>query len=86
MDFDTICETRSDGEFTGKITNISAHGCQLVHEVALEKGDRVVIRLPIAGRIEAFLVWSHNGRSGFEFERVIRETDFAVMVDKIVTI
>ncbi len=83
VDFDTICETRKDGEFSGKITNVSAHGCQLVHEVALIKGDRVVVRLPVAGRIEAFLIWSHSGRSGFEFERVIRPDDFMAMLDKM---
>ncbi|MEP3224488.1 MAG: PilZ domain-containing protein [Parasphingorhabdus sp.] len=83
VDFDTICETRKDGEFSVKLSNISAHGCQFVHETELNKGDRVVIRLPVAGRIEAFLVWSHSGRSGFEFERVIREPDFLALLDKM---
>jgi len=83
VDFDTICETRKDGEFSAKVSNVSARGCQIVHEVELQKGDRVVVRLPEAGRIEAFLIWSHGGRSGFEFERVIRDEDFAAMLDKI---
>ncbi len=83
VDFTTICESRKDGEFNVKMTNVSAHGCQLVHEVELDKGDRVVVRLPVAGRIEAFLIWSHNGRSGFEFERVIRQDEFMEMIDKI---
>ena len=83
VDFTTICETRKHGEFSVKVTNVSAHGCQIVHDVELAKGDAVVVRLPVAGRIEAFLIWSHNGRSGFEFERVIRPDDFMVMLDKI---
>ncbi len=83
VDFNTICESRKDGEFNVKMTNISAHGCQLVHEVEINKGDRVVVRLPVAGRIEAFLIWSHNGRWGFEFERVIRPDEFMEMIDKI---
>lgn len=83
VDFETICETRKDGEFSVKLSNISAHGCQFIHTVELNKGDRVIVRLPVAGRIEAFLVWSHSGRSGFEFERVIREPDFVAMLDKI---
>ena len=83
VDFATICESRKDGEFDVKMTNVSAHGCQLVHDVELNKGDRVVVRLPIAGRIEAFLIWSHNGRSGFEFERVIRQDEFMEMIDRI---
>ena len=83
VDFQTICETRKDGEFKVKISNVSARGCQIVHDVDLQKGDRVIVRLPEAGRIEAFLVWSHSGRSGFEFERVIRDEDFMAMLDKI---
>jgi len=83
VDYSTICESRKDGEFDVKMTNVSAHGCQIVHEVSLIKGDRIVVRLPVAGRIEAFLIWSHNGRSGFEFERVIRPDEFMEMIDKI---
>ncbi|MBF6602566.1 MAG: PilZ domain-containing protein [Sphingorhabdus sp.] len=83
VDFATIGETQKHGEFAVKLSNISARGCQIVHETKLNKGDRVVVRLPVAGRIEAFLVWSHSGRSGFEFERVIREPDFVAMLDKM---
>ncbi|GAB5489403.1 MAG: hypothetical protein Pars2KO_29730 [Parasphingorhabdus sp.] len=83
VDFSTICDSRKDGEFSVRMTNVSAHGCQLVHDVELKKGDRVVVRLPVAGRIEAFLIWSHNGRSGFEFERVIRPDEFMEMIDTI---
>ena len=83
VNFETMCETCKDGEFLVRLSNISAHGCQFTHEVELNKGARVVVRLPITGRIEAFLVWSHNGRSGFEFERIIREPDFIAMLDKV---
>ncbi len=83
VEFDIVCETRQHGEFPAKMTNISAHGCRLVHEVPLAKGDRVEVRLPVAGRLEAFLIWSHGGRSGFEFERVIREEDFLTMLDQL---
>ncbi|MEW4466747.1 PilZ domain-containing protein [Parasphingorhabdus sp. JC815] len=83
VDFETICETRKYGEFLIKLSNISAHGCQFVHEVELNKGDRVVVRLPVVGRIEAFLVWSHHGRSGFKFERIIREADLDAILNKV---
>lgn len=83
IDFDTICETREDTEFPVKVSNISARGCQIIHSAAMAKGDRLVVRLPVAGRIEAFLVWTHEGRSGFEFERVIRQPDFMAMLDKM---
>ncbi len=83
VNFETICEARKHGEFSVKITNVSAHGCMIEHDVELSKGDPVIVRLPVAGRIEAFLVWSHEGRSGFEFERIIRQPDFMAMLDEI---
>ena len=75
VDFETICEFQSGQEKQIRITNISAHGLMV--------GEILEIRLPVTGRIEAYLVWSHQGRCGFEFERVIREPDFVAMIDKI---
>ncbi len=83
VDFETICEFHPDQEKLIRITNISAHGLMVGEILEMEKGDRVIVRLPVAGRIEAYLVWSHQGRCGFEFERVIREPDFVAMIDKI---
>jgi len=77
VDFETICEIQPDREIPVHIANISAIG------MMLEKGDRITVRLPVTGRIEAYLVWSHQGRHGFQFERVIREPDFVAMLDKI---
>ncbi|WP_417594746.1 PilZ domain-containing protein [Parasphingorhabdus sp.] len=83
VDFETICESHPDQEIRVKITNISAHGMMLGAVLDMAKGDRITVRLPVAGRIEAYLVWAHEGRCGFEFERVIREPDFVAMLDKI---
>ena len=83
VDFETICDLPSDEEISVLISNISAHGMMVAEALDMDKGDRMTVRLPVAGRIEAYLVWSHQGRCGFEFERVIREPDFVAMLDKI---
>lgn len=83
VDFQTICENRRDGEFAVQITNISAHGCQIVHETSLDKGDRIIVRLPNVGRIEAVLIWMHGGRSGFEYERILRQDEFMALLDEV---
>jgi hypothetical protein len=83
VDFETICEFHSHQEIRVRISNISANGMMLADPIDMAKGDRLVVRLPVAGRIEAYLVWSHQGRHGFKFERVIREPDFYAMLDKI---
>ena len=82
VDYRTVAELPCGDEIRVRIANISAHGMMLTDAIEMAKGDRLVVRLPVAGRIEAFLVWSHQGRHGFEFERVIREPDFVAMLDK----
>lgn len=83
VDFETICEFHPNQEMTVRIANISANGMMLVDPIDMAKGDRLTVRLPVAGRIEAYLMWSHEGRHGFKFERVIREPDFVAMLDKM---
>ncbi|WP_417621607.1 PilZ domain-containing protein [Parasphingorhabdus sp.] len=83
VDFETICEIHPNQEIRVHIANISANGMMLGEVMGMAKGGRVTVRLPVVGRIEAFLVWSHQGRSGFKFERVIREPDFVTMLDHI---
>tara|TARA_R110000850_G_scaffold88907_3_gene190685 strand:+ start:3007 stop:3324 length:318 start_codon:yes stop_codon:yes gene_type:complete len=83
VDYQTICELHPDREIRVHIANISANGMMLVDPIDMAKGDRLTVRLPVAGRIEAFLVWSHQGRHGFKFERVIREPDFMAMLDQM---
>jgi hypothetical protein len=84
VDYLTLFEAANGREFHAKLMNISARGFMMSEQTEMEKGDRIFIRLPHVGRIEAFLIWSHEGRSGFEFERVIRESDFYQLIDTIV--
>jgi len=49
----------------------------------LGRGERVTVRLPQIGRIEAFLVWTDGSRAGFQFERIIRQDDFAKMIRQL---
>ena len=49
----------------------------------LSRGERVTIRLPEVGRIEAHLIWATEGRSGFQFERIIRLDDFVRIIEAL---
>ena len=62
------------------ISNISAHGFMADTPLDLGRGERVTVRLPNVGRIEAHLIWNTGERAGFQFERIIRLDDFAVMI------
>ena len=49
----------------------------------MDRGDRVIVRLPVVGRIEAHMVWNANGKAGFQLERVIRLPDFMKMLEHV---
>jgi len=80
-EFKVIAEHRQLGDVHLNIVNVSAQGFMAKGLSGMERGERVVMRLPIIGRIEAHLIWSHEDRAGFQFERIIRMDDFAKLVD-----
>jgi hypothetical protein len=49
----------------------------------LQRGDRIIIRLPVVGRIEAYVIWTRDSRAGFQFERIIRLDDFVAIIDQL---
>lgn len=73
-------EHRRLGELMIDIANISAHGFMAANALDLGRGERLTIRLPVAGRIEAHLIWNTGDRAGFQFERIIRFDDFSAMM------
>ncbi len=83
VDYPVMAEHRQRGDVRLKITNISANGFMIEDACDLGKGERVTIRLPGIGRIEAFLVWNSGERAGFQFERILRLDDFLRTIDAI---
>ncbi|HEX7751532.1 MAG TPA: PilZ domain-containing protein [Novosphingobium sp.] len=82
VDHTVIGEHRSAGDVRLRIVNLSDHGFMAQGEIpALSRGERVSIRLPVIGRIEAHLIWATDDRAGFQFERILRPRDFAQMID-----
>jgi len=83
VDFEAICEHRTRGDVKLRISNISAHGFMIADAPALARGDRLIIRLPVVGRIEAYCMWTADKRAGFQFERIIRMDDFMAMIQQL---
>lgn len=82
-DFPVIVEHFTRGDLRLHICNISAHGFMVDDAQGLGRGDRVMIRLPIVGRIEAYVIWTIDQRAGFQFERIIRLDDFMLLADEL---
>lgn len=83
VDYTVIAEHRQLGELSLHIVNISAQGFMSQGALSLERGERIVMRFPVIGRIEAHMIWLHEGRAGFQFERIIRIDDFLKLVDTL---
>lgn len=83
VDFPVIVEHFSNGDLNLHVCNISAHGFMVDDAHNLARGDRIIIRLPVVGRIEAYVIWTRDRRAGFQFERIIRLDDFIAMIDTL---
>ena len=83
VDHKVIGEHRRLGDVHSHIVNISAHGFMANGPLDLSRGERVVIRLPEVGRIEAHLIWPTDHRSDFQLERITRLDDFMRMNDTL---
>ena len=83
VDHRVIGEHRLLGDIQLHIINLSAHGFMVEGATELSKGERVTIRLPGIGRIEAHLIWIAETRAGFQFERIIRLEDFVRLIDAV---
>ncbi|WP_252257772.1 PilZ domain-containing protein [Erythrobacter aurantius] len=83
VDFPVIVEHFAHGDLNLHVCNISAHGFMVDDAERLNRGDRVIIRLPVVGRIEAYVIWTRDKRAGFQFERIIRLDDFVAIIDTL---
>lgn len=83
VDHPVIGEHRQLGDVHLHIVNLSAHGFMVQGETSLSRGERVVIRLPVIGGIEAHVIWQTDDRTGFQFERIIRLDDFVALIDAV---
>ena len=83
VDYRVIGEHRQQGDVLMHVVNISANGFMTDGELAMDRGERVTIRLPEVGRIEAFVIWNNAERAGFQFERILRLEDFMKMIDAL---
>ncbi len=78
-----IAESKAHGDKNIHIVNVSAHGFMIDNNPGYERGERVELRLPIIGRIEALVIWTVENRAGFQFERVLRLPDFMALLEKV---
>ena len=82
-DYIVTAEHRKIGEVQLHIINVSAQGFMVRGLPEMGRGERFVMTLPVIGRIEAHLVWVHDDRAGFQFERIIRNDEFMKLIDAL---
>lgn len=83
VDHPVIAEHHDKGDMRMHIANLSANGFMIDDAQDLSRGERVIIRLPVIGRIEAYCIWSRDNRAGFQFERIIRVDDLVELINSL---
>lgn len=83
VDYTVIAEHLMHGDVKLRVSNISAHGFMIDDAENIARGDRLIIRLPAVGRIEAYCIWLTPDRAGFQFERILRLDDFQLMISEM---
>ena len=83
VDYRVIGEHRVHGDVMMHVVNLSANGFMVSGDMVMSRGERVTIRLPVVGRIEAFMIWNNGDRAGFQFERLLRLADFMKLIDAL---
>lgn len=83
VDYPVIAERRAGGDLKLHVCNISAHGFMVDNAPPLGRGERLIVRLPALGRIEAYCIWITEDRAGFQFERIIRLDTFMTMIREL---
>ncbi|WP_120717800.1 PilZ domain-containing protein [Tsuneonella amylolytica] len=83
VDYPVIAEHHERGDIKMHVANLSAHGFMVDGADTIARGDRVIIRLPEIGRIEAYCIWTRDERAGFQFERIIRLDDFMRIIESL---
>ena len=68
---------------SGLIVNISPLGCMVRCSQPVEQGASLRFSLPMAGRIEARVVWVMGGRMGLEFSEEIDAKPYLAMLDHL---
>jgi len=66
-----------------RLRNFSANGVLIDPAPELHRGDRIILRLPALGRIEAYCIWTVDTRAGCQFERVLRPAEFEAVLTAI---
>ena len=80
VDYSVDARHLPDGWATLHIRNISTCGFMIDNAQMLSRGDRMLLELPMMGRIEAYCMWIADKRAGFQFERIIRPDEFIDIV------
>ena len=83
VDHPVIAEHFGKGDVHLHIANVSSNDFMIDNAEDIARGERVIVRLPVIGRIEAYCIWIRDNRAGFQFERIIRVDDFLAMIDTL---
>jgi len=72
-----------DDEVLLLLVNMSAGGLAARCGASFAIGERVVLTLPVVGRVPAECRWCLGGRAGFQFEPAVPLPDYLLMLAEV---
>lgn len=80
VDHKVMADHRTLGEVPMAVVNISMVGFMVNARGGIERGERLLLKLPEFGRLEALCIWTRLQQAGFLFERPIPSDKFERLV------
>jgi hypothetical protein len=65
------------------VVNISRLGLMARTQASVSKSERLIVQLPLCGKVEALVRWVEDGRIGTEFITPVCERQYARMLQLI---
>ena len=74
-------EHRRLGKLILKIVDLSSTGVMVVGKAGIERGDKILFRLPTATDVEALCLWTWHQQAGLQFDQPISSSELTSNID-----
>lgn len=68
------------GQLVLKVVNLSSTGAMVDGKAGVERGDKIILRLPAGKDVDALCLWTWHQQAGLQFDKPISFADLASTV------
>jgi hypothetical protein len=71
------------GQLMLKIVNLSSTGAMVDGKAGLERGDRIILRLPAGKHVDALCLWTWHQQAGLQFDQPLSFADLTSTIGAV---